>query len=98
MFLWVFALCLRNQYFYVTIAGDFERFQYFNFEINFLKNEKKHFTKNWSNFLYLKILRLKIKHFHTKLQNQYKIDLLQRTEASHDLLFLKIYTEFKKLI
>ena len=25
--------------FYVTIDGNFERFQYFNFETNFLKNE-----------------------------------------------------------
>ena len=25
--------------FYVTIRGNFERFQYFNFEIDFLENE-----------------------------------------------------------
>ena len=25
--------------FYVTISGNFERFQYFNFETNFLENE-----------------------------------------------------------
>ena len=34
------ALHLRDRhYFYVTITGNFERFQYFNFETNFLKNK-----------------------------------------------------------
>ena len=39
----------------VTTTGDFERFQCFNFETNFLKN---------------KVLRLKAQHFHTKLPCQ----------------------------
>ena len=30
----------RSACFYVTIRGIFERFQYFNFETNFLENEK----------------------------------------------------------
>ena len=29
----------RSACFYVTIMGNFERFQYFNFETNFLENE-----------------------------------------------------------
>ena len=29
----------RSAYFYVTISGNFERFQYFNFETDFLENE-----------------------------------------------------------
>ena len=33
--------------FYVTISGNFEHFQYFNFETDFLENEKN-FSKNWS--------------------------------------------------
>ena len=35
------ALCFRDRStrFYVTISGDFERFQYFNFEKRFLENE-----------------------------------------------------------
>ena len=32
--------------FYVTISENFERFQYFNFEPDFLEN--KSFSKNWS--------------------------------------------------
>ena len=28
-----------SAYFYVTISGNFERFQYFNFETDFLENE-----------------------------------------------------------
>ena len=34
-------LFARSAYFYVTISGNFERFQYFNFEADFLK--KKNF-------------------------------------------------------
>ena len=30
----------RSASFYVTISGNFERFQYFNFEADFLENEK----------------------------------------------------------
>ena len=33
--------------FYLTITGNFECFQYFNFQTNFLKN-KNLFSKNWS--------------------------------------------------
>ena len=29
----------KSACFYVTMAGNFERFQYFNFETNFLENE-----------------------------------------------------------
>ena len=29
----------RSTYFYVTITGTFERFQYFNFEEHFLENK-----------------------------------------------------------
>ena len=29
----------RLAYFHVTISGNFQRFQYFNFETNFLENE-----------------------------------------------------------
>ena len=29
----------RSACFYVTISGNFERFQYFNFEADFLENE-----------------------------------------------------------
>ena len=30
----------RSAYFYVTISRNFERFQYFNFEADFLKKKK----------------------------------------------------------
>ena len=33
-------LLVRQTNFYATISGNFERLQYFNFETNFLKNEK----------------------------------------------------------
>ena len=43
--------------FYVTIIGNFERFQYPNSETNFLDNEN--LLKNWSIVFWLKVLRLK---------------------------------------
>ena len=45
--------------FYVTITGNFERFQFFNFETNFLQN--KSFSKNWSVICKLKVLRFSCK-------------------------------------
>ena len=44
------SLFKKSIYFYVTIAGDFERFQHFNFQINFLKNEKKNLQKTGVTF------------------------------------------------
>ena len=40
----------RSEYFYVTISGSFERFQYFNFETDFLENESL-FQKTGARFL-----------------------------------------------
>ena len=40
----------------MTVFGNFEQFQYFNFEINFLK--KPNFLKNWSTVFWLKVLWL----------------------------------------
>ena len=37
----------RSTYFYMTITGDFKRFHYFNFNINFLEKQKP-FLKNWT--------------------------------------------------
>ena len=38
----------RSTCFYVAIRENFERFQYSNFETDFLENENL-FQKNWSN-------------------------------------------------
>ena len=35
------SLFERSACFYMTITGNFERFQYFNFETKFLKNENR---------------------------------------------------------
>ena len=43
--------------FYMTIAGNFERFQYFNFETDFTENENL-FQKNWIIAFQLKALTL----------------------------------------
>ena len=59
----------RWLYFYMTITRNFERFQYFNFETNFLKN-KNLVQKTGKPLFLLKALRLKTQHFHTKLSCQ----------------------------
>ena len=59
----------REAYFYVTITGNFERFQYFTSETNFLK-KRKLFSKNLSTIFQFKVLSLKMEHFHTKLHCQ----------------------------
>ena len=46
---------------------NFEPFQYFHFETNFLKDKKPFQQTIGSFFFYLKILRLKVQHFCTKL-------------------------------
>ena len=51
------------------ITGIFERFKYFNFETNFLKNENL-FQKNWGTAFKLKVLRLKAQYLYTKLPFQ----------------------------
>ena len=53
----------------MTITRNFERFQCFNFETNFLINENC-FQKIRSIVFYLKLLRLKTRYFHTKLPCQ----------------------------
>ena len=58
----------RPACFYVTITGNFKRFQCFKFETNFVKNET--FSKNWSTVFKLKVLRLQTQHFHAKLPCQ----------------------------
>ena len=56
----------RSACFYMTTTGNFERFHYFIFETNFLKNRNL-FSKNWSTAFQFKVLRLKAQYFHTKL-------------------------------
>ena len=55
--------------FHVTISGNFEYFQYFNLETNFLENENL-FQKTKSTVFQLETLRLKTHHFHIKVSNQ----------------------------
>ena len=54
------------------MSGNFERFQYFNFEIDFLENENR-FQKNWSTDFQVQELKLKTYHFQTKLPYQKQI-------------------------
>ena len=67
---------MRSACSYVTISGNFEPFKYFNFEIGFLENEN--LLKNWSTIFELKEIRLKSRHFHTKLP--YQMPMLRQIE------------------
>ena len=53
---------------YVAIIGNFKRFRYFDFEVDFLKNNN--LFQRTGVLFYLKPLRLKTHHFHTKLPYQ----------------------------
>ena len=81
--------------FYVTISGHFERFQYFNFETDFLENEN-FLQKNWSAVFELKALRLKTHHFRTKLP--YQKPMLPVTTLFFWKLFFSLRTSYKELI
>ena len=63
-----------------------ERFQYFNFETDFLQNEN-HFQKNWSTLFNLKALRMKMHHFHIKLPYQKPLDVTRKL----------VFIEYKKV-
>ena len=52
----------------MTISGNFEYFQYFNFETDFLENEN-FFQKTGLLFL-VESIRIENAHFHTKLPYQ----------------------------
>ena len=91
--------------FYVTISKNFEHFQYFNFETDFLENENV-FQKSWSTAFQLKVLRLKTHHLHTKL-SYVKTNRMGSTTcnyheeeifASNCFIFLKILFQFKSLL
>ena len=59
----------RSARFYVTISGKYERFQYFNFEKDFLENGNL-FEKTEVPCFQFKTLRQKMHHFYTKLPNR----------------------------
>ena len=59
----------RSACFYLTINENFERFQYFNFETDFL-GKGNFFQKTGVPFFLLKTLRLKADHLQTKLPYQ----------------------------
>ena len=61
----------------VTINRNFEPFEHFNFETDFLENENL-FEKTGALFFQLKALRLKMHYFHTKLP--YQKPMLRQTK------------------
>ena len=80
----------------MIITGNFRRFQYFDFEINFLKNK---FLKNLGTTFLLKILRSATQHFHTKLLCQ-RVTFYPRmklvSERNHMVKCLLLFTRFSR--
>ena len=90
----------RSACFYLRITENFERFQYFYFE------KRQSFSRNQSTTFQLEELRLKTKHFHTKLPCQ-KTNRMESTKwtyhkegsfAINHFIFLKILFQFKNLL
>ena len=91
----------------MTISGNFETFQYFNFEADFQENQnvfQKTGIENTKIFL-LKALKLKTHHFYTKLP--YQKPRLRQIEwwvrngpitknASKYFIFLKVYFSLRE--
>ena len=97
----------RSACFYVVISENFEHFQYFNFDTDFLEHEIFFQQTNFQ----LNALRLKGHHFHTKLT--YQKPMLRQIEwyittkwayqrgltfASNYFIFLKVLFQFKDLL
>ena len=75
--------------FYVTITGNFECFQYFNFETNFLKNENLFLKKTWESFCCWKYYDWK--------SNKLIQDSLSKWTCHKEHSFASIYFFFRKL-
>ena len=97
----------RSACFYVVISENFEHFQYFNFDTDFLEHEIFFQQTNFQ----LNALRIKGHHFHTKLT--YQKPILRQIEwyittkwayqrgltfASNYFIFLKVLFQFKDLL
>ena len=92
----------------MTISGNFERFQYFNFEKKFLQNENL-FQKTRVPFL-VKSTKIESASFpyktlmsedkdNDKYNIEYKMDLSQEQSlASNYLIFVKTLFQFKNLL
>ena len=98
----------RSVCFYVTISGHFERFQYFNFEPDFLKNENL-FQKLECHFLVestkiekvpfpdktaISEANVKTNRMVSTKWTYYK----ERSFANNNVIFLKILFQFKNLL
>ena len=66
------AICLRDQHFFIWQSMEsLNVFNILTFQYwNRFSAKRQPFWKNWSTVFYLKALRLKTHHFHTKLSYQ----------------------------
>ena len=98
----------RSASFYVTISGNFERFQCFNFETDFLENENP-FQKNGVPILVesTKIENVSFAYKTAISETNVKINRMMSTKwtyhkersfASNYFIFLKILFQFKNLL
>ena len=70
---------------YVTITGNFERFQYFNFKTNFLKNKNLFLVQSTTleNAIFPYKTALSETNVNTNKNAEYKMNPSQRTGFGH---------------
>ena len=74
--------------FYVTITGNYESLQYFNFETNFLKKRKPFFKKTRVKF----VVESTTKHIYTKqLSQKPRLLLVESSVIFFYIIFLMCY-------
>ena len=91
----------KSARFYVTISGNFERFQYFNFETNFLENKnlfsKIFFTKAESASFPYKTALSEANVKAVRIVSTKRTYHKERSFASKYFNFLKLFFQFKDI-
>ena len=84
----------KSACFYVTMAGNFERFQCFNFETNFL--EKENFFQKMEYRFLVETTKIENRHFHPKqlCQKPMLRQIERRVLPVTALFFWKIFFSF----
>ena len=94
-------LFARSTCFYVTISGNFERFQYFNFEIDFLENEN--IFQNENAFFWKCIISYKTTISEANVKTNRMVSAKwtyheERSFSSNYFIFLRILFQFNNLL
>ena len=99
----------RSACFYITISGNFEHFRYFNFEIDFLENDNLFQKTGVPFFSWVESAKIENASFPYKIaisEANVKTNRMvstkwasrkERSFASNNFIFLKVFFQFKNL-